>query len=172
MQQARFRGKARVIGKRAQGIDGRVGEDAGDQTAAAIKDRDQQEAHRNGKHDLAQIADQVHTAAVEQVDDMPDAEGHAGNDDGGLHIVPCNGHEQQAPEDHLLQKSDAEHTHDPADRFRRGVMQRRAVPEVSRCQNDQRQIAEKPPRRDGGFTKPISLQQAVLPDKGKKSERL
>ena len=42
-----------------------------------IKDRDQQEADCDGKDDLAQVAHQIHAAAVEQVDDMPDAEGHA-----------------------------------------------------------------------------------------------
>ena len=52
-------------------------EDAGEQTAAAGKDRDQQEADRDRKDDLAQIADKLHPAAVEQVDDMPDAERHA-----------------------------------------------------------------------------------------------
>ena len=48
-----------------------------EQAAAEIKDRDQQEADRNGKDDLAQVVDKIHPAAVKQVDDMPDAEGHA-----------------------------------------------------------------------------------------------
>ena len=94
-------------------------EDAGEQAAAAIKDRDQQEAHSDGKNDLAQVIDKIHAAAVEQVDDMPDAEGYAGDNNGRLDIVLCNGCEQQATEDHFLQKSDAEHTHDPEGCFSR-----------------------------------------------------
>ena len=69
MKQVRFCGKACVIGKCAQRIDGSVDEDAGEQAAAAIEDRDQQDAHRDGKDDLAQAADQIHAAAVEQVDE-------------------------------------------------------------------------------------------------------
>ena len=61
----------------------------------------------------------IHAAAVKQVDDMPDAEGHAGNNNGRLDIVLCNGLKKQTPEDHFLPKSDAEHTHDAADRFSR-----------------------------------------------------
>ena len=77
MEQVHFRGKARVICKGAKRVDGGMDEDAGEQTAAAGEDRDQQEADRDRKDDLAQIADKLHPAAVEQVDDMPDAERHA-----------------------------------------------------------------------------------------------
>ena len=77
-----FRGKIRVIRKCTERIDCRMDEDAGNQTAAAVENRDQQKAHSNRKDDLAQILDQIHTTAVEQVDDMPDAEGHAGNNYG------------------------------------------------------------------------------------------
>ena len=76
MEQLHFHGKARVICKGAKRVDGGMDEDAGNQAAAAIKDRDQQEAHRDGKNNLAQVVEQIHTAAVEQVDDMSDAEGH------------------------------------------------------------------------------------------------
>ena len=44
MEQVRFRGQARIIGKRAQRVDGGVDQDAGEQATAAIKDRHQQEA--------------------------------------------------------------------------------------------------------------------------------
>ena len=76
MEQVHFRGNVRVICKGAKRVDGGMDEDAGKQAAAAIKNRDQQEAHRNGKDDLAQVVEQIHAAAVEQVDNMPDAEGH------------------------------------------------------------------------------------------------
>ena len=63
----------------------------------------------------------IHAAAVEQVDDMSDAEGYAGDNNSrlDLDIVFCDGLKKQTPEDHFLQKSDAEHTHDAADRFSR-----------------------------------------------------
>lgn len=77
-----FCGKIRVIRKCTERIDCRMDEDAWNQTSAAVKNRDQQKADRDRKNDLAQILDQIHTTAVEQVDDMPDAEGHAGNNYG------------------------------------------------------------------------------------------
>ena len=76
MEQVHFRGKVRIIDKSAECVDGGMDEDAGEKTAAAIKDCDQQEADRDRKNDLAQVVDQIHAAAVEQVDDMSDAEGH------------------------------------------------------------------------------------------------
>lgn len=75
MNQVHFRGKICIIGKCTKRIDGSVDEDARNQAAAPVKNCDQQEAHRNGKDDLTQVADQIHAAAVEQVDDMSDAEG-------------------------------------------------------------------------------------------------
>ena len=77
MQQAHFHGQAIIAGKCTKGVDGGMDEDAGQQAAAAVKNRDQQKADRDGENDLAQVIDQLHTAAVEQVDDMSDAEGHA-----------------------------------------------------------------------------------------------
>jgi hypothetical protein len=38
-----FRGKVRIIRKSAKRVDGGMDDDAGEQAAAAIKDRDQQE---------------------------------------------------------------------------------------------------------------------------------
>ena len=70
MEQVHCRGKVRIIRKGAKRVDDRMDEDAGKQAAAAIKDCDQQESNRDGKNDLAQVIDQIHTAAVEQVDDM------------------------------------------------------------------------------------------------------
>ena len=77
MEQVHFRGKVRIIRKSAECVDGRMDDDAGKQAAAAIKDRDQQKAHRDGKTDLTQVAHKIHAAAVEQVDDMPDTESYA-----------------------------------------------------------------------------------------------
>lgn len=76
MKHLHFHTKIYVICKGAKRVDGGMDKDAREQTAAAIKNRDQQEADRDGKDDLAQVIDKIHAAAVEQVDDMPDAEGH------------------------------------------------------------------------------------------------
>lgn len=77
MKQVHFHGKLRVICKRAEYIDGGMHDDAGQQALAAIKNRDQKEAYRDRKDDLAQVIDKIHAAAVEQVDNMPDAESYA-----------------------------------------------------------------------------------------------
>ena len=172
MEQVHFRGKVRIIRKSAERVDGRVDNNTGEQAAAAIKDRDQQETDCDGKNNLAQVIDKLHAAAVEQVDDMPNAESYTGNNNGGLDIVLCNGLKQQPPEDHFLQKSDAEHTHDAADRCRRRVIESEAVPEISRCQNHKRHIVKEPTCRNGRFTKPIPFLQVVLSDKGEKHDRL
>lgn len=52
------------IGKGTERVDGRVGEDAGEQAVAAMKQQDKQEADRNRKNDLTQIFRQGHAAAV------------------------------------------------------------------------------------------------------------
>ena len=135
-----MRRKPRIVCEGAQRVDGGMGDDAGEQTAAAVKDRDQQEAYRDSKDDLTQVGHQIHAAAVEQIDNVPDAKGHAGDDDRRFYVFPCNGHQQKAPEDHFLQKPDAEHAHDAADHFRWRVIDGSAVPEVSRCQNNKRYI--------------------------------
>ena len=77
LEQAPFHGEIAVICKRAEGVDGSVDDDAREQASAAIKNRDKQEADRDCKDNLAQVVSQIHATAVEQVDDMPDAEGHA-----------------------------------------------------------------------------------------------
>ena len=172
MEQMHSRGKVGILGKGAEDIDGRVNQDTGEQASAAVKDRDQQEAHRNGKDNLAQVVDPIHPAAVEQVDDMPDTKGDAGNDNGGFEIILCDGRKQEPPEDHLLQEPDAEHTHDPADRFRPRITESNPVPEVSRRQDYKRHIIEKPPRGDRGSAQPVPFLQLVFAEKGKQDYRL
>ena len=77
MEQVSFCGKVCIICKGAKRVDGGMDENAGKQAAAAIKDCDQQEADRDRKNDLAQVTHKIHAAAVEQVDDMPNAESYA-----------------------------------------------------------------------------------------------
>lgn len=52
------------IGKGTERVDGRVGEDAGEQAATPIKQNDKQEADCDRKNDLTQIFRQGHAAAV------------------------------------------------------------------------------------------------------------
>ena len=103
---------------------------------------------------------------------MPNAEGDAGNDDGRLDIVLCDGHKQKSSEDHFLQKSNTEHTCDTADRFHRCVIEGNTIPKVSRCQNYKRHIIEEPAGRDKRFAKSIPFQQVVLSNKCKKYDCL
>ena len=58
MEQVRFRGKIHIIRKSAERVDGGMDEDAGEQAAAAVKDRDQQKTDRDGKNDLELYATQ------------------------------------------------------------------------------------------------------------------
>ena len=89
MYQAHFHSKICVICKCAERVYRGVNDDARHKAAAAIKACYQQEADCDGKDDLAQVIYKVHAAAVEQVDDMPDAEGHAGDDDGRSPAAPA-----------------------------------------------------------------------------------
>ena len=57
MEQVHFCGKARIICKCAERVDGGMHEDAGDQAPAAVKDSDEQKADRDRKDDLAQVID-------------------------------------------------------------------------------------------------------------------
>lgn len=77
MKQVHFHGEIRVICKCAEYVDSGMHDDAGQQAFAAIKDRDQKEAYHDRKDNLAQVIDKIHAAAVEQVDNMSDAESHA-----------------------------------------------------------------------------------------------
>ena len=76
MAQVHFCGKVRIVGKCAKCVDNRMNDNAWKQTSAAIKDCDQQKADRDCKNDLAQVIHKIHTATIEQVDDMSDTEGH------------------------------------------------------------------------------------------------
>ena len=172
MEQVHFRGKIHVICKGAERVDGGMDEDAGEQAAATIKDCDQQETDCDCKDDLAQVIDQIHTATVEQVDDMSDTKSHTGDNNGGFDIILCNGLKQKPPEDHFLQESDAEHTHNTTNLSRRRVIDGNTVPEISRCQDKKRHIVEEPAGRDKRFAKPIPCQQVILSNKGKKYDCL
>ena len=76
MKQVHFRGKVRIICKGAKHIDGGMDDDAGEQASAEIKDCDQQEADCDCKNNLTQVTHKIHAAAIEQIDDMPNAKSY------------------------------------------------------------------------------------------------
>lgn len=69
-KQPHLRGKPCVIGKCIERVGGGMEYDAGKQASTAVENRNEHKADRDGKDDLAQIAQQLHPAAVKQVDDM------------------------------------------------------------------------------------------------------
>ena len=119
MEQVHFCGKVRIIRKSAERIYSRMNRYTGDKTSAPVKNCNQQKTHRNRKNDLEKIVYKIYTAAVEQVDNMPDTEGDAGDDNGGSDIILCDSLKQKSAEDYLLQKSDTKHACNPTDRFTR-----------------------------------------------------
>ena len=102
MKQVHFRDKVRVICKGAKRVDGSMDDDTWDKAPAAIKNRDQQKTDCDGKDDLAQIVYQIHTAAVEQINDMSDTESHTGNHNGRFDIILCDGNKQKPSENDFL----------------------------------------------------------------------
>ncbi len=59
-----FHGNICFICKGTESVDSGMDNNAGEQTSATIKNRYKQEAYRNRKANLAQIAYQVHVAAI------------------------------------------------------------------------------------------------------------
>ena len=167
MKELLFRGAAGVVCKGAEGVDGGMDDNAGNKTSAAVKDRHEQEAYRDRKAYLAQVAHKAHAAVIEQIYKMSDAEGHARDDDRGAHIILCDGDEQEAPEYHFLQKSDAEHARDAAGRFSRRIVDGGAVPEVPGRKDEERHIVQEPAGGNGRDAETVAPQQAVLSDEGK-----
>ena len=104
MKQVHFCGKVRIIGKGAERVDCGMYDDTGQQTSAAIKYRDQQESNRNRKNDLTQVIHKIHTAAVEKVDNMSDAESYARDDNGGFDIILCKTQSRFTRELELVEK--------------------------------------------------------------------
>lgn len=64
MNNVLFYGNICFISKNAKSVNGRMGNNAGEQTSATIENRYKQKAYRNRKANLAQISCQVHTAAI------------------------------------------------------------------------------------------------------------
>lgn len=64
MNNVLFRSNGFIICKRTDRVDCGMDNNTRKQASAAIKDRDRQEADRDGKGDLAKIADKIHTAAL------------------------------------------------------------------------------------------------------------
>ena len=60
-----FHGNIGIICESAEGVDGGMDDNAGEQASTAIKNGDKQETYCNRKANLTQIVYQLHTAPVE-----------------------------------------------------------------------------------------------------------
>lgn len=76
-----------------------MGDDARPQRAAAVKNDDVQETDEYGKDDLRQVFRQTHTASVDKIQDVPQAEGNAGYDHSPFDAVAGHDPEQETTED-------------------------------------------------------------------------
>jgi len=77
MNKTHFNGKICVVCKRTERVYGRMDDDTGKQASATIKKSNKQKTDRDCKNDLANVIYKVHTASVEQVNDMPYTESYA-----------------------------------------------------------------------------------------------
>ena len=166
-----FRRQNRLAGKGAGAVDGGVGEDTGEQAPAPVKDEDKQEPEADGPGHLAEVRQQLHAAAVHLVEQMAQAEGDAGDDSRLFDPLRRQGQEQQAPEAHLLQKAHAEHLDHIAGRIRQRKADRRPVPEAAGGQDQQGEVPEEPPGREGGPAKPVAGKEAIFPDPAQQRRR-
>ena len=138
-------------------------DDARDQRSAIVEDQHQHEAHKDGEHDLNKGGDHVLSAAVEQIDDVAQAEGQGGDDDRRSQAVLLHGPEQQSAENDLLQKAHAAHADDKGQRVRKAVLQPDPVPEGGRRDDGQGEIVQKPLCGHAGSAKAVFCAQAVFP---------
>ena len=92
---------------------------------------------------------------------MADTEGDAGDHHRLLHARPAQSFEQEAPEDHFLQKADAQHTDNVQRGFRRRVIHPDAPPEIGGRQQHQRDEKQILLRASLKRAKAVFLLQAV-----------
>ena len=149
-----------------------MGGDAGQEASAAEEERDEQETDCHGAGDLEQVFRQTRPAAVDQVQQMAEAKGNAGYDDGRLHILFCHRPEKKAPEDDFLEESDAKHAGRVADDAHNIQAERKPAPEIPGGQEHQRKIVKKPAGGHGGPAQPVALEQVVFFQKEKQRRGL
>ena len=123
--------------KDRQGIDQGVGNDAGDQRAALVKNHHEQEADGDGVSDLQQGRDQL--GAVEQVDNVPHPESKCADNNRAPQVGFGHHPEEEAPEDDLLDEADVEHGQDVEDGLGGGEVEVDAAPKVDRDDGEQRE---------------------------------
>ena len=98
------------FGECTQGVEHSVGEDAKEQRPALYEHHHVQKSYQHGANYLHQIVAEAHSAAVYEVDNMSDAKGHCRHCCRPAETILCHGFEQKSAEDHLLQKSHANHS--------------------------------------------------------------
>ena len=84
-----FRRQAIFIGKTTGNVDDRMGDDAGIKASAAIEKNDKQKADHNSPGYLKQRFRKPRPAAVDKVQQVPQAERDTGNDNGLIHVFFC-----------------------------------------------------------------------------------
>lgn len=122
-------------GKGAERIDNGMGNDAGNQAAGLEEHHRKQEADGGGIADLQQSGKQVR--AAQEVDDVADAEGQGGNQDGSLLVLLAHTVEQQSTEDHFLQEANTAHTDDMENAGGNGQIHGHTAPQVGGAKNQQ-----------------------------------
>lgn len=105
-----------------------MGHDTGPQAFPPEEDHREQKADGGGVADLQQGGQKIR--AVEQIHNVADAKGDAGDENCQLQIVPGDGPEQQPPENHLFQKAHTEHTQNKQQGLRKGSGESGAVPQI------------------------------------------
>ena len=86
-QDARLGGHGCLVGKDTECVKDAVRCNADEQALGSEIHHHEQETRRSGVYDLKQIGEKFGTRAVYQIDDMPDPERHAGDDDSGFDVV-------------------------------------------------------------------------------------
>ena len=98
-----------MIGKGTENIDGLMGKNTGDQAATAKIDHNKEETNQYSKCDLEKNLSQRHADAVKEIEDVACAEGQAGNNNRSFQTLSPQRLKEEAPENQLFQKADAEH---------------------------------------------------------------
>lgn len=130
-------------GEGGQRIEHTVGNDARPQGAAAPENDNVQESNEHSEEYLHQIFRYTHAAAVEQIDDMSQTKGDAGDHHRPLDAVTGHGLEQESSENQFFQESDTEHLDDEAHGSRGIIVHFHAAPNILECNNNQRYVEQK-----------------------------
>ena len=149
-QNSLFLRRIRLVCEDAERVEDSVCRDTAEQTARTQIHHHEHKSGGGSVDDLQKIRQKLRARTVEQIDNMPDAEGQQGNDNGGFEVVLPHGVKEQTTEDHLLKETDAEHRKYVQRGFDGAVIQRHAVPQIRREYQKHGQI---PKHLPGGSTR-------------------